>query len=124
MIAPQHYRFVNVATFGLAIQLSLMYITSYVHKTGDEWTTTRIATQLALQIEYFTTFVSEIFLMFPEMLKYLTAAVLWWEGFGSLFWFCPVFSGPLKAFGTIGFFGKHVISKCGKKEDRLSIVFS
>jgi len=107
LISPNHYRVISVATLGIGLQLSCMYVTSYLHKTGLEWTTWRTATWLALQLDYFRTPFGDLMLNFPNFLKYMTAAVLWWEGFGVLFWFIPLFSGPLRTFGTLGFFTMH-----------------
>jgi len=107
LITPESYQTISVATFGIGIQLMLMYVTSYMHKTGLEWTTYRTSTWLALQLDFFRTGWGDFFLNFPELLKFLTAGVLWWEGYGPLFWYIPILTGPLRTFGVLGFFAMH-----------------
>lgn len=85
-----------------------MYITSWYHKTGKEWRETGEATWLALQLDFFRTTIGDMMLYFPNLLKLLTFAVLWWEGWGAYFWYSPLFTGPLRTFGTIGFACMHV----------------
>lgn len=102
-----------IAGFAIGVQYACMYVTSYFHKTGKEWTTTGDATWYALQLDFFRTFAGDILLNFPAMLRTMTTLVLWWEGFGFLFWYMPFFTGillfrcsskgPLRTFGVIAF---------------------
>ena len=48
------------------------------------------------------------YLEYPELLKWMTYFVLLWEGFGAIFLFSPIFTGPLRAFGALGFIAMHL----------------
>lgn len=41
-------------------------------------------------------------------LKPLTHAVYWWEGYGFIFLFFPIFAGPVRTLGALGFFMMHL----------------
>jgi len=103
-----NYLHISVAAFAIGVQMCCVYVTSFMHKTGREWTDERTSTWLALQLDFFRTGIGDFLLQFPETLKILTAAVLWWEGYGVVFWYMPIFFGPLRTFGTIGFVGMHL----------------
>eukprot|EP01116_Phalansterium_solitarium_P011134 TRINITY_DN2673_c0_g2_i1.p1 TRINITY_DN2673_c0_g2~~TRINITY_DN2673_c0_g2_i1.p1 ORF type:complete len:697 (+),score=177.83 TRINITY_DN2673_c0_g2_i1:115-2205(+) len=102
------YMYVSVATFALAAQWAIMYISSYCHKTAPEWRVDATSTWLALQLDFFRTPIGDFMLLFPEALKPLTSAVLWWEGYGPYFWYVPIFSGPVRLFAVIGFMCMHL----------------
>ena len=70
-----------------------MYVSSFTHKTGDEWNVERTSTWLALQNNFYRTPIGDFFLLFPGLLKILTTSVLWWEGLGPFTWCIPIISG-------------------------------
>ncbi|GAM17787.1 hypothetical protein SAMD00019534_009620 [Acytostelium subglobosum LB1] len=102
------YNVTNLASFAILLQVAFLYCFSYVHKTGDEWRVDRTATFLALNLDFFRTWIADIFLLFPGFLKMLTGSVLYYEGFGILLAYSPVFTGPLKTLCAIGFLGLHI----------------
>jgi hypothetical protein len=76
-----------------------MYISSYLHKTGQEWYPLGTATYWALGLDFFRTSVGDMVLLLPHWaLKYLTWAVLFWEGYGPLLFFSPIYTGMLRHF--------------------------
>jgi len=102
------YSYLHFAGVGVVVQMMCVYCTSYMHKTGAEWREIGTATWLALQLDYFRTPIGDFMLNFPELLKFLTTKVLWWEGFGVVFLFIPIFSGPIRTFGVFGFVAMHL----------------
>jgi len=59
-------------------------------------------------LDCFRKFLGEIALQFPALLRQLTFIVLYWEGIGSVFFFCRLWTGPVRAFGALAFLGMHV----------------
>jgi len=103
------YSVLSVATFTIAVQICLVYVSSFFYKTGKEWTIDGTATWMALQLDFFRTIIGDMILMIPEQwLRIMTHFVLWWEGYGALFLFSPIYSGPLRTFGAFGFAMMHL----------------
>jgi len=98
----------NFCTFAVILQIIFLYVFSYVHKTGDEWRKDYTASFFALNLDYFRTFLADWILNFPTLLQFMTIAVLYYEGFGFVFLFSPVWTAPIKAFGAIGFTALHI----------------
>jgi hypothetical protein len=75
-----------------------MYFTAYYHKSGREWKETGTATWLALQMDFFRRDYFGDFLVANLWLtKLLTFGVVFWQGWGYvLFWF-PIFPGEFLA---------------------------
>eukprot|EP01114_Cavostelium_apophysatum_P018849 TRINITY_DN5924_c0_g1_i1.p1 TRINITY_DN5924_c0_g1~~TRINITY_DN5924_c0_g1_i1.p1 ORF type:complete len:685 (+),score=78.56 TRINITY_DN5924_c0_g1_i1:163-2217(+) len=103
------YRFINVGTIAVLCQYILMYVTAYVHKTGKEWTTEGTSAWLALQIDFFRTALGELIIQLPwEILRPLTIATLYLEGYGSVFLVLPIFVGVSRTIGVVLFAGMHL----------------
>ena len=70
------YLTVTGGTIALLLQISFLYGFSAIHKSGAEWRSEYTATFYALQLDYFRTPIGAFFLNFPNLLKFLTWAVL------------------------------------------------
>jgi hypothetical protein len=104
-----NYRHLSVGTIAYLAQLFLMYQTSYVHKSADEWRVTGTSVYYALNIDYFQTdFARNVLLKFPEVLKYMSILVLKWELWGPLFWIIPIKTHWCRMFACLGFWGLHL----------------
>jgi len=104
----KHHMVFNVGTVGLLCQIMFLYCFSVYHKTGKEWTEDNTATFYALQLDYFRKPFGDLLLMFPELLKWMTWAVLRWEFYGPFFLAMPVQTPYFKLLGVLGFFGLHM----------------
>jgi hypothetical protein len=93
-----YYEVVNVASACLTLQIIGMYWFAHQHKTGAEWRETRIATWMALQLDYFRTPFGDILVLFPGLTKILTALVLTWQKYGCILYFFPVYNKYFKTF--------------------------
>ncbi|PRP89039.1 hypothetical protein PROFUN_02317 [Planoprotostelium fungivorum] len=103
-----HY-FVNVASVSMLFQISFVYWTSWVDKTGDDWNKTGDSTWLALNLSFFTTALGEFMSHMPRaLLQTMTFSVLWWEGYGPLFFVSPVYTSQLRALAVFGYVLLHV----------------
>ncbi|EAL71619.1 hypothetical protein DDB_G0271510 [Dictyostelium discoideum AX4] len=98
----------NFVTFSIICQVIFLYVFSYVHKTGDEWRVDYTASYYALQLDYFRTFLVDYIIEFPNALKLMTILVLYYEGFGSVLFFSPVFTAQIRALGAFGFTMLHI----------------
>ncbi|KAK5574593.1 hypothetical protein RB653_009846 [Dictyostelium firmibasis] len=98
----------NFVSFSLICQVIFLYVFSYVHKTGDEWRVDYTASFFALQLDYFRTFLVDYIIEFPNLLKIMTILVLYYEGFGSVLFFSPIFTAPIRTFGAFGFTMLHI----------------
>jgi hypothetical protein len=85
-------RVCSAASAALQLQICVMYVYSYFHKDGSEWRADSSAVWQALQHPYFvTTFGALLTRSLPhELFAVLTKLVLWWEGYGCLLLFMPV----------------------------------
>jgi hypothetical protein len=70
---------VDIATFTLIVQLLFMYFCAFFHKTGKEWTTTGTSSWLALQLDFFRRPFGDFLLLFPNVCRFFTFAVLYWQ---------------------------------------------
>lgn len=85
-----------------------MYMISCYHKNGIEWYDLHTAAYWALRLKYFTTPFGEFLACFPEMLKFLTWAVLKWEFYGALLFVSPLYPSLMRLFACLGFMVLHV----------------
>lgn len=98
----------NLATVAAILQVSFLYVFSYMHKTGDEWRVDYTASFYALQLDYFRTFLADFIVNFPNVLKVLTYSVLYYEGYGMLACVFPVWTSEIKTLGAMGFTMLHI----------------
>ena len=106
---PSPYAFYSPTTFAYTLQIALIYVMGFFHKTGDDWVVTRNATYYALSMSFFRRPpLGDLMILFPTVLKLMTVAVLWWEGVGPLLFVAPVYRGPLRTFAAIGFSLMHL----------------
>eukprot|EP01103_Thecamoeba_quadrilineata_P007669 TRINITY_DN17514_c0_g1_i1.p1 TRINITY_DN17514_c0_g1~~TRINITY_DN17514_c0_g1_i1.p1 ORF type:complete len:678 (-),score=89.46 TRINITY_DN17514_c0_g1_i1:98-2131(-) len=98
----------SFGAFALMMQVLLMYMTAFFHKSGVEWRRDRTATWLALQMSSFRLPLGDIFVQFPEICKLLTVSVIHWQLIGPWLYFMPFFTGPLKTVVSVGFLNMHI----------------
>lgn len=99
---------VNGGTIAVIGQICIVYVFSYLHKTGDDWHLYGTSTHYALMLDYFRLPMGDFFLHFPTLMKFLSFAVLYFELWGALLFFVPVYTGPFRALGSILFMIMHV----------------
>ncbi|MDQ3707446.1 MAG: HTTM domain-containing protein, partial [Chloroflexota bacterium] len=103
-LSPQFFSF---ATVGLFAQIAFVYWFGALHKSGPEWRVDGTAIYYALSIEAFVTPFGAYLRQFPTLLQLMTFGVFWFEALGPLLLFCPVFTGPLRIAGVLGFMVLH-----------------
>jgi hypothetical protein len=97
----------SAATLGCYVHVFACYVSSYYHKTGEQWHD-GTAVKIALNLKYFQMPLAYVLLMLPDaFLKLSCAATLFWEHNGWLFLMSPVFSEYSKLFGVFGFLAMH-----------------
>jgi len=100
--------FSSVASMGLLLQISFVYIFTAILKHGIEWWGEWTAIEFALRIDQFTTPVGYFLLQFPIALQWLTAFVYILE-FGTIFLlFFPLFTPYLRLLAIFLISGMHV----------------
>ncbi len=105
---PISTRFLSFATVGLFAQIVFIYAFGAVLKSGTEWRTEHTAIYYALQIDQMVTPFGEYLRQFPELLALMTFGTYWFEALGILLLFSPVFTGPLRTAGVLGYVLLHV----------------
>lgn len=63
---------IGVPSILYIFQMFIMYYTSYIHKSGPEWTVEGTATWLILQTDFFRRPIAQLILPFPSLCKLLT----------------------------------------------------
>jgi len=107
--SPSPYEFCSPTSFAYVLQIALIYVTGFFHKSGDDWVVTRTATYYALSMSFFRRPpVGDLLMLFPSLMKLMTTLVLWWEGLGPLLFVCPIYHGPVRTFAAIGFSLMHL----------------
>ncbi|EGC30184.1 hypothetical protein DICPUDRAFT_158103 [Dictyostelium purpureum] len=104
---PNSYRYLSFATACVLLQMGCMYVTSYFHKTGEEWRNGE-ATFYAITLDYFATDFAKLILHFRPIIRVLTIAVAKWELIGIFFIFSPVYTDWFRFFSALGFIAMHV----------------
>jgi predicted DCC family thiol-disulfide oxidoreductase YuxK len=99
---------VSWATFAYLFQIIFIYWFGALLKTGPEWRSEWTAVYYALSIDHFTTPLGDFLLQFPWLLKVLTVAVFWFEALGPFLLLSPIYTGPLRTLGVLGFFLMHL----------------
>ena len=101
-------RITSVATFGLMVQLSSIYIFTAILKNGAAWWN-GTASIYALQIDHFATPFGKWMLTLPDpVLHFGTGATLFWEFGGPAFLLIPFFFGPARTLTIFGFYALHI----------------
>lgn len=98
----------SVATAGMVMQVFWVYIMAGLFKVGDAWWVEGSATQLSLELAQWSGERAHFALYYPELLKFLTFAVLAYEIVGPFLLFSPVWYQPLRTLSVAGFVGFHV----------------
>lgn len=99
---------VSGGTIAIIVQVCLVYVSSYFHKYGDEWHVEGTSTELALKLDYFRLPLGDFFLHFPLLMKYMSFAVLYYEGLGVALLFVPYFTQQWRTLGVFGFILMHI----------------
>jgi Vitamin K-dependent gamma-carboxylase/DCC1-like thiol-disulfide oxidoreductase len=82
---PRNMQVTSVATFALLVQATMLYMFAALAKTGKEWRHDGTALYFALNIEQMQSWLGALLLRVPAaLLRFLTFAVLLFEGFGPL----------------------------------------
>ena len=98
------YRYFSMATACLVLQVSLVYWFASIPKFDPMWRTDFTASEIALRLDQFATWVAHFWLQFPDFLTYLTRFVIWFEEWGPFFLFLPY----TRALGALGLAGLHL----------------
>jgi len=98
----------GVGAIAFTFQILVMYITAHFHKSAPEWRELGIATWMALQLDFFRTWVGDIFVYFPWFCKQLTFGVLIWQKWGTIIYFVPFYNKYLKAISVLGYLAMHL----------------
>src|SRR5215212_10835548 len=106
-VARLSVRFLSVATFGLFLQIALVYWFTALLKSGPEWRVDGTAIYYALSIDQIATPIGHYLLNYPDLLKMLTFATFGLEAFGPLLLFCPFFTGPVRTGAVLAFMSLH-----------------
>lgn len=102
---PRGARALHMGTAAFVVQIALIYITTAVLKTGDDWRN-GTAVWYTLQIDHFTSPFGRQFLAFPGLLEVLTHAVFWFETVGP--WLLLVPRWWVRVPVVLGFIGMHL----------------
>ncbi len=104
-------RITSMATFGLMVQLSVLYIFTAALKTSSIWFPKGTAAIYALQVDHFATPFGKWMLTLPtDVLRAGTYAAWFWEWGGPFLLLIPfarVF-GPVRVFTVLGFWAMHI----------------
>eukprot|EP01102_Stenamoeba_stenopodia_P006848 TRINITY_DN1914_c0_g1_i1.p1 TRINITY_DN1914_c0_g1~~TRINITY_DN1914_c0_g1_i1.p1 ORF type:complete len:648 (-),score=135.27 TRINITY_DN1914_c0_g1_i1:109-2052(-) len=97
-------------TFALLSQMGMLYFISVFHKTGADWRTDFNATYYALHMDYYRTWIGDLFLSVPAIVpKALTFGVFWYEAIGPFLLLFPIWKTPyVRTFALFGFIMLHV----------------
>ena len=101
-------RIVSAGTLGLLLQVCFVYWFTAAFKTSAIWWEEGTAIYYALNIDQFATPLGHFLLGFPELLRVLSFATIWWEVVGPILVFIPVFTGPIRAATVFLFIGFHL----------------
>ncbi|MDP6504661.1 MAG: HTTM domain-containing protein, partial [Planctomycetota bacterium] len=87
---------VIAGTAAYLFQFFIFYFFAYLLKTGKEWSVEGSAVFLALNQDMMAKLPGHFLLQFPELLKFLTFAVLYTEMIVPIIIFCPIFNAPIR----------------------------
>jgi predicted DCC family thiol-disulfide oxidoreductase YuxK len=98
----------TIASVALILQITLMYWSAVLSKTGPEWHREGNAVWYALNLEQMATPIGRWFLHFPTLLRFLTYFTLVVEASAPVFLLSPFFAGPVRAMGVLFLFFLHL----------------
>ena len=96
------------ATWGLAYQIFIVYWVAGIFKTGPTWWVDGTAIQFSLQLNQWSGKWAHLPLMFPEVLRLMTFAILFFELFGPPLFFSPWRTGPVRTLMVLCFMSFHL----------------
>ncbi len=99
-IVKSHLSF---ATFGIMMQVALLYVYAAILKTGKEWLTEGSAIYYALSLDQFVTPIGKILFGNYELMKTLTFGVWWFELLAVFFFFIPFLTGWIRTIMVFAF---------------------
>ena len=94
---------ISPATVALLLQFVSFFVTTGLSKTGDEWHVTGTAVERALSQDYWVRPLGEYLRQFPELLRVLTPAVVYFERFAPLLLFVPVYTARVRMVVIVSF---------------------
>jgi HTTM domain len=96
------------ATFGLVIQVFLVYWLAGIFKYGPAWWVEGSATHLSMALTEWNGEWAYYLLYFPTLMKGLTFSVLVYELIAPFLLFFPIWTQKIRTFVVLGFAGFHV----------------
>ncbi len=103
-VAPPNTKsFYGIASVGYILQICILYFFTGILKTGSAWHSDGSAVYYALAIDQLITPVGALISKIPNISKILTSITIYLETYGSLLFFSPIFSGPIRLLGIILF---------------------
>lgn len=104
---PPPARAFSWGTAALLLQVAMGYLMAVYHKWDLPMWHDGTAIYYALSIDNYANAFAPVLLGFPSLLKGLTHATLWFEWFGTLLLFCPLFTGPVRTLAVCVFLFMH-----------------
>ncbi|WP_353259563.1 hypothetical protein [Prochlorothrix hollandica] len=98
----------SAATFGLLLQISLLYWVSAAFKTDPVWRSTGEAVYYALSLDQLVTPVGLIIYQFPNLMKVSTFVTFWLELLGPLLLWSPIKTSLCRGLGVLIFVMLHM----------------
>jgi hypothetical protein len=95
-------RILSMGTVGYHMQIVYMYVFAGLSKTGTDWKD-GTAIYYALSLDAFVTPIGRWMLNFPQVLEFLTHAVVYFELFGMILFFMPFWTPGFRLLGIISF---------------------
>lgn len=95
----------SVASAALLLQVAIMYCSTGVLKSGIPWRVDFSAITYTLHLDAFARPTAVFLRKFPEICRILTASIVYFEVFGPLLFFMPLFFIPFRIFSILSFFG-------------------
>ncbi len=103
-VAPPNSKvFTGIASVGYIFQICILYFFTGILKTGSAWHSDGTAVYYALAIDQLVTPVGMLISKIPNISKILTFATVHTETYGTLLFFSPIWSGPIRLIGIILF---------------------
>lgn len=96
-------RIYSLSAFAFVIQLSIMYVSTALLKTGHEWTRDYSAIYYTLSLDQFRILLGNVIYSYPLLMKSLTFATYWLELLGTVLFFIPLKTGHFRVVGIILF---------------------
>jgi hypothetical protein len=100
---PAAARVYSAATIALMLQFVFLYALGGLMKTGDDWHITGTAIARALQQSYWSHPPGDMLLRYPDLLRWLSLAVPWFEIAGTGAMFMPIWTAPIRVLTIIAF---------------------